>query len=70
MIILRNPQIAELIEAGCAFKSHNMLSPVRVKTTIINTAARVVSSLFDTSLQGNSLQWFFLIAQVAAGLWL
>ena len=26
MIILRNPQIAELIEAGCAFKSNVIIS--------------------------------------------
>ena len=26
MIILRNPQLAELIEAGCAFKSNVIIS--------------------------------------------
>ena len=30
MIILRNPQIAELIEAGCAFKSNVIISSCNV----------------------------------------
>ena len=31
MIILRNPQIAELIEAGCAFKSNVIISKNETK---------------------------------------
>ena len=36
MIILRNPQIAELIEAGCAFKSNVIISKNETKKQKIN----------------------------------
>jgi len=36
MIILRNPQIAELIEAGCAFKSNVIISKNETKESAIS----------------------------------
>ena len=40
MIILRNPQIAELIEAGCAFKSNVIISKNETNLTRVRFASQ------------------------------
>ena len=54
MIILRNPQIAELIEAGCAFKSNVIISNNETNSsfsTFPDLLTDVPNSRFEESIK-------------------